>query len=752
MKVSVVVAAYDEAANIETLVRRLASTLGAEDDLEWELVAVVEGQDGTREILEDLKPLVPGMRLIYGARPTGLGNAFRRGFAVVADDADWVVTLDADLNHQPEEIPRLLARAREERADVLVGSRFVRGAEVEGAPLWKRFLSGSVNHLMRWLYGLRVRDKTSGFRVYRAAVVRELVWRSPGFAFLPEILIRANAAGRRIAEAPIQFTYRREGRSKMAFWPTSLSYLALLRSRFDRLSLALLALFTLAIALRVAVAFPVHKTPTDADLSLHGLCAFSVLRGEMPTFFAYRRIGSLGAHLTAFFFLLFGSGRAALALGPIVVGSLLAGVWYGFHRRLLGRELGLLALVFIALPAPAFLFWTQQPNGYPETLFFCAAVLALAAWVEKRPSSAPLLFTLGLAAGLGWWNSLQTLAATGPAAVWLLWRRPELARRFRAVALAAAGFFLGAAPWWLYNLRHSMATFEPDLQSKMGPARSLEAVADNLGYFFTYSLPELFASISPLPAALGFAGPTERWLRWPVLLIVFAALGWALAAPLAESRLRRGGRGAFWQLAGLVAVAVLGLNVLSSVGSERGLTVRYVLPLYLVVPGALALFLGWVGQRSRALAAGLGFLILVFNLSAAYLPWDAARHQWARHAEADERLIEILERERIDVVVGSYWQVYPINFLSHEEILGLPVIEIDDHYDLAEHLDARDRRWALLGRTPDRLERWAGVAGLEGDVVEAAPGLHSLFLIRGEAPASDPERWLERLRAAHDAR
>jgi dolichol-phosphate mannosyltransferase len=230
-RLAVVIAAYDEEGNVEPLTRRLETALSALAGWNWEIVYVVEGTDRTCEILAELAKEIPGLRILYQERPSGIGNAFRRGFAAVPLDAEWVVTLDSDLNHQPEEIPRLLEAIRRRGCDVLVGSRFLEGSEVEGTPLWKRFLSGTMNHLMRFLYGLRVRDKTSGFRIYRAEVLRNLEFESSAFAFLPEILIRAHRAGFILGEEPIHFIYRREGQSKMRIWETTVSYLRLLRPR-----------------------------------------------------------------------------------------------------------------------------------------------------------------------------------------------------------------------------------------------------------------------------------------------------------------------------------------------------------------------------------------------------------------------------------------------------------------------------------------------------------------------------------------
>ena len=234
MRIASVVAAYDERENIGPLARRLAATLGSLAGCEYELVFVVEGTDGTREILEALSAELPAIRIVYQERPTGLGNAFRRGFAATSGSTDFIVTMDADLNHQPEEIPRLLDALRARQADILVGSRFIPGARVDGTPLWKLFLSGALNVIMRVAFGLKVKDKTSGFRIYRASALRSVSWVNENFAALPEILIRARRAGLSVEEAPIHFIYRREGTSKMHFWTTVLSYLSLLRMSLQR--------------------------------------------------------------------------------------------------------------------------------------------------------------------------------------------------------------------------------------------------------------------------------------------------------------------------------------------------------------------------------------------------------------------------------------------------------------------------------------------------------------------------------------
>lgn len=232
MKIVAVIAAWNERENIEALTRRLLDALRAMSDTAFEIIYVIEGDDGTREIVERLQSESSPIHLLYEPAPQGLGAAFRRGFAAVSDDTDLVVTMDADLNHQPEEIPRLVKALQKLGADIVVGSRVVSGSRVTGTPAWKRMLSGTLNFVMQTLFGGALRDKTSGFRVYRAAVLRDIRHEQNDFSFLPEIAIRAHKAGYRIVEEPIHFIYRREGESKMRLWATSLSYLSLLGTWF----------------------------------------------------------------------------------------------------------------------------------------------------------------------------------------------------------------------------------------------------------------------------------------------------------------------------------------------------------------------------------------------------------------------------------------------------------------------------------------------------------------------------------------
>jgi dolichol-phosphate mannosyltransferase len=228
LNIAVVVAAYDEAGNIEELTDRLLGTLRGMPDTASELIYVVEGSDGTAGIVRRLSARSSEIKLIEPTVARGLGAAFRLGFAAVDPKADVVVTMDADLNHQPEEIPALVAALEKSGADIVIGSRRVPGGRENEGAQWRAWLSRFGNWGLHRCFPSKVRDLTSGFRVYRASVLARIAFTNDGFAFLPEIALIAARADCRLVEVPIRFTPRRSGHSKLRLGATSASYVTFL--------------------------------------------------------------------------------------------------------------------------------------------------------------------------------------------------------------------------------------------------------------------------------------------------------------------------------------------------------------------------------------------------------------------------------------------------------------------------------------------------------------------------------------------
>jgi dolichol-phosphate mannosyltransferase len=227
-RVALVIAALDEEENIGPLTARIAAALDAYAPAQWELIYVIEGSDGTLAAAKRFAAERSNIRILYGERPCGLGRAFRTGFSAIPAECDAVITMDADLNHQPEEIPLLLEALDRSGAAIVIGSRKLARSTTTGMPGWKLLLSGAVNRFLKFATRMPARDMTSGFRAYRAEALRRIRFENAGFAFLPEMLIHAKRAGMKIVEEPIAFTYRVAGESKMGLIRTGVSYIRLL--------------------------------------------------------------------------------------------------------------------------------------------------------------------------------------------------------------------------------------------------------------------------------------------------------------------------------------------------------------------------------------------------------------------------------------------------------------------------------------------------------------------------------------------
>ena len=214
---AVVVPTYNEAKNLPELAERLFA-LGIPNT---RLIVVDDNSpDGTAQVAEELAKKFQGkLELIQRPNKQGLGTAYVDGFSRALDEGvDYVLQMDADLSHPPESIPALLEALK--RADVVVGSRYIRGGSVdEHWSLKRRMLSYSANLGIRVVAGLQVKDATSGFKAYRGTVLRSLnltQLKCKGFGFQAEMAHACQRRGYSVVEHPITFIDRAKGRSKMS--------------------------------------------------------------------------------------------------------------------------------------------------------------------------------------------------------------------------------------------------------------------------------------------------------------------------------------------------------------------------------------------------------------------------------------------------------------------------------------------------------------------------------------------------------
>ena len=209
----VVIPTYNEAENLRRLVGMVL------DQRTFDVLIVDDNSpDGTGELAEALVAHYPGrVAVVHRAGKLGLGTAYRTGFAyALSNGYQRVFEMDADFSHDPAALPELCAALNE--ADVVLGSRYVRGGATADWPLWRRVLSQGGSRYAALMLGLPFHDLTGGFKGFTARVLQSLdldAIQSNGYAFQIEVTYRAYRRGFRIVEHPITFADRRLGKSKM---------------------------------------------------------------------------------------------------------------------------------------------------------------------------------------------------------------------------------------------------------------------------------------------------------------------------------------------------------------------------------------------------------------------------------------------------------------------------------------------------------------------------------------------------------
>jgi dolichol-phosphate mannosyltransferase len=210
----VVIPTYNEADNLELIVDRVRASVPA-----FEVLIVDDGSpDGTGEIADGLSAADDHVHVMHRTAKAGLGAAYLAGFDwALGHGYDYVVEMDADGSHLPEQLPRLLEAARD--ADLVLGSRWVPGGRIVNWPRSRMLLSRGGNIYTRLAMGLPLRDATGGYRVFRRRTLEGIDLHSvvsQGYCFQVDLARRAVDAGFRVVEEPITFVERERGESKMS--------------------------------------------------------------------------------------------------------------------------------------------------------------------------------------------------------------------------------------------------------------------------------------------------------------------------------------------------------------------------------------------------------------------------------------------------------------------------------------------------------------------------------------------------------
>ena len=214
MRISVIIPVYNEAATVTQVVEQVLEV--KLDDVEKEIIVVNDGStDGTDAVLDSLAARWPNpLKIVHHERNQGKGAAIRTALEHVTGDV--VITQDADLEYAPQEYPRLLAPFENPAVQVVYGSRNLRRNPRSS---WSFYWGG---RLLSWvtnlLYGSHITDEATGYKAFRADLLRDLDLQSNGFEFCPEVTSKVLRRGIRIHEVPISYQPRSFAEGKKINW------------------------------------------------------------------------------------------------------------------------------------------------------------------------------------------------------------------------------------------------------------------------------------------------------------------------------------------------------------------------------------------------------------------------------------------------------------------------------------------------------------------------------------------------------
>lgn len=212
----VVLPTYQEAENIRDVLGKIRKAAP-----DANVLVVDDGSpDGTADLADAVAAELGQIDVLRRTEKAGLGPAYRAGFAWGLERGHRILLeMDADLQHDPEVLPELIAATTTGGYDLAIGSRYVKGGAIDGWPLKRRLLSKWGNRYIGVMLAMPVRDATAGFRAYRAEILERIGLdqvRADGYGFQIEMAYSVSKAGGRIVEIPITFRKRINGESKMS--------------------------------------------------------------------------------------------------------------------------------------------------------------------------------------------------------------------------------------------------------------------------------------------------------------------------------------------------------------------------------------------------------------------------------------------------------------------------------------------------------------------------------------------------------
>ena len=213
----IIIPTYNEKENIEKIILKVFSL-----DVDFDILIVDDGSpDGTAKIVKKIQKSYPQkLHIVERTGKLGLGTAYIFGFKwALKNNYDYIFEMDADFSHDPDDLIRLYKACHEEKGDVAIGSRYIKGVNIVNWPMSRLLMSFFASKYVKIITGMPIHDSTAGFKCYKRSVLEKINLEKiqfVGYAFQIEMKFTAWKYGFNVVEVPVIFTDRQEGASKMS--------------------------------------------------------------------------------------------------------------------------------------------------------------------------------------------------------------------------------------------------------------------------------------------------------------------------------------------------------------------------------------------------------------------------------------------------------------------------------------------------------------------------------------------------------
>lgn len=213
----IIIPTYNEKENIEKIILKVFSL-----DIDFDILIVDDGSpDGTADIVKKIqKTYSKNLHIVERTGKLGLGTAYIYGFKwALKNNYDYIFEMDADFSHDPNDLIRLYKACHEEKGDLSIGSRYIKGVNIVNWPMSRLLMSFFASKYVKIITGMPIQDSTAGFKCYKRSVLEKINLEKiqfVGYAFQIEMKFTAWKYGFNVVEVPVIFTDRQEGASKMS--------------------------------------------------------------------------------------------------------------------------------------------------------------------------------------------------------------------------------------------------------------------------------------------------------------------------------------------------------------------------------------------------------------------------------------------------------------------------------------------------------------------------------------------------------